>query len=328
VAAAWHAVTSGKQWRSDEAAYGFVLVDDHKFVAPDGKEKSRKPCAAELADGTACGRKRGEHEQRIPWVRVVEVTSGKHGWHVHVHTLMLWKRDSFTSTADWIKVAEHVAGRMYGRWERKVKALGFDCTEKGFDVRGARLRPGGNALHEYLVKLSNEVTGGMAKLAKDRGRTPFQILGDLLASGGEVGRFEADLELWHEWEAGSHGRRQTGWSGGLREWAVRYGAKLSTVEKSDEDIANESLQTTDGLVIAPKSWHRGLANNPGRQCEFLETVEAGGYEAAAAKLDSWGLSYIAKYDESDKPSPPDDVDERLATYAGMMALARAVRARR
>jgi hypothetical protein len=174
---------------------------------------------------------------------------------------------------------------MFGRFQRKVRALGFDCTPAGFDVRGARLQPG-NTLHEYFVKLSNEVTGGYAKLAKGKGRAPFQLLGDLIDAGGEVGQFEADLKLWREWEKASHGRRQMAWSKGLREWA---GLRR---EKTDEEIADESLDTPDGLVITSRSWERKLRTRYRKQCELLEAGERGGYDAAAALLDEWRVRYV------------------------------------
>lgn len=293
VAAGWNAVTSGKQWRSDEAAYGFVLVDDHEFAAVDlPPEPGRKRRVLKCRE---CGRSGGEHEKRIPWVRVVEATVGPNGWHVHVHTLLLWKNPGENHD----EVAMRVAVRMFLRWQRKVRKLGFDATPKGFDVRGARLQPG-NTLHEYFVKLSNEITGGHAKLAKGRGRTPFQVLGDIVDAGGESGQFEDDLKLWHEWEKASHGRRQIAWSKGLREWA---GLRR---EKTDQEIADESLETPDGLEIAPKSWKRELADRPWRQCELLEAAESGGYAAAAAKLDEWGVSYLmyAAFDDVGYVPPP------------------------
>ncbi len=168
---------------------------------------------------------------------------------------------------------------MFGRWQRKVRKLGFDCTPKRFDVRGARLQPG-NTLREYVVKVSNEITGGHAKLAKGRGRTPFQLLGDIVDAGGEVGQFEDDLKLWREWEKASHGRRQIGWSKGLREWA---GLRQ---EKTDQEIADESLETPDGLEITPRAWKRKLAGRQRRQCELLEAASPVGTRLLRPSLTS------------------------------------------
>jgi hypothetical protein len=267
VTAGWHAVTSGKQWRSDEAAHGFVLAGGHDF---DGEP--RKRCGR-------CGRSRGEHEKRIPWVRVVETTVGPNGWHVHVHALLLWKGDGGPDPAAL------VAGRAFLRWQRAVRRKGFDCSVKGFDIRGAKLRPG-NMLHEYFTKLANEVTGGQAKLARGKGRTPFQVLGAVVDAGGEAGRFEDDLKLWHQWEKASRGRRQVAYSKGLREWA---GLRK---DKEDEEIASETLDAPDELEISPRSWKDELAHRARRQCEVMEAAESGGYPAVAALLDGWHVSYV------------------------------------
>ena len=67
-----------------------------------------------------------------------------------------------------------------------MQKRGFDSFRDsgGLDVRMATLKPGkGSGLHEYFVKLSHEMTGGQAKLAKGGGRTPFQILNDVFETG-------------------------------------------------------------------------------------------------------------------------------------------------
>ena len=113
----------------------------------------------------------------VGWVRTVEVTHGANGWHVHVHALLIWENQVDQEQA------EFVGERMHRRWTRRVQKRGFDSLRDsgGLDVRMATLKPGkGSGLHEYFVKLSHELTGGQAKLAKGGGRTPFQILTDRL----------------------------------------------------------------------------------------------------------------------------------------------------
>ena len=80
------------------------------------------------------------------------------------------------------------------------------------------------------------MTGGHAKLAKGKGRTPFQVLGAIVDAGGEAWQFEDDLKLWRQWEKASRGRRQVAYSKGLREWAGLRKAK------EDEEIASETLE--------------------------------------------------------------------------------------
>lgn len=212
------------------------------------------------------------------WVKAVEVTQGKNGWHVHLHVLMIW-RTSISSD-----LAEHVGGRMHARWTKALQRRGFDSFRDsgGLDVRLATLDPsaGGIGLHEYFVKLSHELTGGQAKLAKGGGRTPFQLLQDALDTG-----LADDVERWWEWERASKGRRQVAWSKGLRDWA-----KLEP-EQSDEDIAEEELAGDDLLLIQPEGW-RALRHHPDRVCGLLEVAERKGYAAASDLLDQWGIGWL------------------------------------
>jgi hypothetical protein len=213
----------------------------------------------------------------VGWVKAVEVTRGRNGWHVHIHALMIWDK-SVT-----LQVAQHVGDRMWARWNRALQRRGFDSLRDagGLDVRMATLVPGGFGLHEYFVKLSHEITGGQAKLAQGGGRTPFQILADTLATVRETG----DVSDWREWEKASHGRRQIGWSKGLRDWAGL------DAEQDDDEVAAEQLQGDELLFLDLDSW-RALRGEPGRVCDLLEVAEDGGYRAAMTTLTGWGLGYM------------------------------------
>jgi Replication protein len=242
---AWARVTSGKQWVSDQAAYGLV-----------------------------------------GWVKAVEVTHGKNGWHVHIHVLMIW-RDKIGQAG-----AERVGQRMWNRWSRALQRYGFDSLRDsgGLDVRMATLQPGnGSGLHEYFVKLSHEITGGQAKLAKGGGRTPFQILSDAVEGLAD------DLDLWWQWERASLGRRQIAWSKGLREWA-----KLMP-EQTDEEIAQEELLGEDLLVIP--GWPK-LRRSPDDVCDVHDAAERGGLAAAGRVLDRLGVEWFPLQLPPKPPPPP------------------------
>lgn len=227
----------------------------------------------------------------VGWVKAVEVTQGKNGWHVHLHVLMIWRGQI------GLDAAEAVSERMWARWSRALrrfkpkngKAGGFDSLRKdsrghdvGLDVRLASLEPGldNTGLHQYFVKLSHEITGGHGKIAKGSGRTPFQLLTDALDTG-----LADDLERWWEWERASRGRRQIAWSKDLREWA-----KLGR-EQSDEEIAEEELPGEDVLLIEPDAWWQ-LRREPDKVCELLEAAERAGFPGASGLLDRWGLGWM------------------------------------
>jgi hypothetical protein len=218
----------------------------------------------------------------VGWVKAVEVTNGKNGWHVHLHVLMIW-RDKISHDS-----AQHVGDRMWSRWSRALQRKGFDSLRRdqhghdvGVDVRLASLAPDATGgLHEYFVKLSHEITGGQAKQAKGAGRTPFQLLTDGLDTG-----LADDLDLWGEWEKASKGRRQIAWSKGLREWA-----KLMP-EQSDEEIAAEEIEGYDLVLLPPATW-RELRADPDRVCQLLNAAERGGFEGATALLDRLALPWL------------------------------------
>jgi hypothetical protein len=207
------------------------------------------------------------------WVKAVEVTKGKSGWHVHLHALLIWSGE--VSVWD----ARTVGRRMWQRWDAGLRRRGFTSLrdQGGIDVRMASLVPGENGLHEYFTKLAHEITGGAAKIARGAGRTPFQIAADVFKLGEHD-----DVAAWHEWERASRGRRQIAWSQGLREWAG-LGA-----EQTDEQIAAAELESPDMLFIDPDSW-RALRRDPAAVCDLLDNAEDGGYPAAKRWLTVRGL---------------------------------------
>jgi hypothetical protein len=244
----------------------------------------------------------------VGWVRAVEVTHGRNGWHVHVHALLVWR--------DWLDQvdAEVIGERMWQRWTRALRRKGFDSLRDsgGLDVTMASLRPtaDGSGLHDYFVKLAHEITGGQAKLAKGGGRTPFQLLAEAVEGLAD------EVDLWHEWERASQGRRQMVWSTGrrsLRQWAG-LGA-----EQTDEEIAEEELTGADLVLLAPDSW-RELRQEPDQVCELLEATERAGFDAATSLLDLWGLDWSPGKAAPKYPPPLDDGRREAERLALMQAI--------
>lgn len=198
------------------------------------------------------------------YARVTEVTHGANGWHVHAHVLLFFDREIGRSSV------QHVAGRMYDRWERALHRKGFGAIrEHALDVRKAdefaadylakttyREDPELNAAAEAYVQarqqsarnLAGEAALGVFKQAKRGNRTPFGILHSIIA-GQRAGIDTSDDErLWREWERHSKGRRQLIWSrNGLRE---RVGLG---VEQSDEEIAEDDELRGEIAVWLPAS---------------------------------------------------------------------------
>ncbi|MDQ0733467.1 hypothetical protein QFZ57_004326, partial [Arthrobacter sp. B1I2] len=221
VSAGWNKVTSGRAWKDDQAAYGTTV--------------SRLVKTGKRAGETVT-------EKRIGFARVVEVTHGKNGWHVHIHALLFVRGDIVGSEA------LALGDRIFGRWLPALTDAGFGSPSlrHGVDVR--LLGPGDqDRISEYFAKsvygnanaakVGWEAAGSVNKIASKKfgNRTPFQILSDLVESGDAD-----DLDLWWAWEKASHGKRQLTWSPWLRA-ELALGA-----EESDQELADKEL---DGEVV-------------------------------------------------------------------------------
>lgn len=200
--AAWGLVTAGSGWKALQKRYGVGMAR----VVKSGKHAGETVYAP-----------------RIRMIRVVEVTHGKHGWHPHLHVLMLLPGNLGAAGL------EELGASVAARWADSLTELGFERPgESGTDVRpltDAEVREGW-----YLTKgsryssteaLAAEVANGVLKKGRAGNRAPFAILDNIraLADAGRGGLRQArrDRALWRDWETASRGRRQIAWSAGLRE---------------------------------------------------------------------------------------------------------------
>ena len=245
--AAWTASTSGAAWKADQAAYG-------------------SPFAREVKSGKRAGQI--VMDLRIPTIRVVEVTNGAAGWHVHVHALLFLPAHITTETLG------AVADGMFGRWSRSLVSNGLDAPtlRHGTDVKLLDSDEE-SGLSEYFTKTvygerktdgkaaSYEAARGDLKDAKNGNRTPFGILRSLLlAKSGEVDPSGLDLEhdtaLWREWEEQSKGRRQIAWSPGLRAMLIPDVEELTDEEIAEESPGGDDVAEVDAGTVRQIMRHR------------------------------------------------------------------------
>lgn len=204
------------------------------------------------------------------WLRVVEVTHGRHGWHVHIHAAL------FLPSSATVDQVDDLGGSMFATWAAALKRRGLSASrEHGVDAvlwDAADLSDGGR-LADYFTKQDyvDQVDAGKAALELTRAdlkrgrggnRSPFQILGDLV----ELGDAD-DLDRWEEWEKASKGRRQLTWSRGLRS------RLLSDDERTDDELAAEELGSADDdLVEIPADGWR-LVTTLGVESFILDAAE-------------------------------------------------------
>ena len=224
---AFQKVRSGRGWEKDSELYGSYLPRTVKT----GKNAGQV-----------------QYGFRIPYIRAMETTrTYKNGWHVHFH-ILLFVKDGITD--DEVAL---FGQSIYGRWANALVAKGLTSPtpRNGIDTKLVRRSSTANALGDYFTKHTyvgrikedkagyevayNAGKGGDFKdpytgRQVEKGRTPFGILADVV----ELGDAD-DLDLWHEWEQASKGRRQLTWSVGIRD-LLGIGD-----EETDESIAEKDL---------------------------------------------------------------------------------------
>lgn len=312
VQAGHHAITSGEIHQAEKERYGHVVSRELVTVCDvascgsvvDCKVKS---CGTDTPAGrkhalTDCGHggptKRAARHARVcmlgkyrvkavlPWVRVVEVTLGASGWHVHQHMVVFLPGDFTDSDRD------AVYDTWWGRWAEGAAAVGFDGAQK---VNRAIWIDNVDAVAKYTTKNTYtpadhitpeaagfEVARGDLKSGRFGNRSAMELLRDLVGS-----RSPADLALWHEFEQASRGRRQMTWAHGARELLIP-----DVEDLTDEEIAAQDLGSVDDslVVIGLASYRRSILYPQGRRALLLETAER---DPAAIfdLLDSWSVEW-------------------------------------
>lgn len=212
------------------------------------------------------------------YVRAVEVTHGRNGWHVHIHALVLVQ--GAVTTGD----VAHFEGWIVDRWSRAVVRRGAAAPlARAQDVRLVRDVADGD-LAAYVTKqtdLALELTQSQSKRARYAHSTV--PVWDLLTRVERDGDLDA-LDLWHEWERGSKGHMQLTWSKGLR-------AMLALgVERTDEEVAEQEAGDFDLLLITSEGWS-SLVGRPHLIPEVLVAAENSG-PALRAFLREHAVEYV------------------------------------
>lgn len=218
------------------------------------------------------------------WMRVVEVTHGSNGWHVHVHALLFMEPSHLTQDLAGLHAS------MFGRWSAGLAARGLARPLMvGQDARRIDGAADGD-LARYFTKavhgghrIALELTQSQTKQARNtHGTRPvWALLDDVLDQGDADG-----LDLWQEWERSSKGRRQVTWAQGFRQ---RLGL---LTERTDEQIAAEEMGTADDeLVLIDAAGWALIVKAPALIPQLLHVAEVGGLGAVRAFLHAHHVTY-------------------------------------
>lgn len=224
------------------------------------------------------------------WVRVWEVTHGRNGWHVHVHCVVVLAKGARQEHLD------RVGQGMFDRWSRGIVGAGLDAPRLvGQDWHLVGGEDASSALGEYLAKmveapeaqaasLGLELTHTMAGRSASslKTRPTWALLDDLVHFGEK-----SSLDRWREWERVSRGKRQVGWSKGLRE---QFAPDIE--ELTDADVVEQEIGSAHDDIVrwGAQQW-RELVAVPGRLVELLEAAEQVGPRLVRVLLDEWAVPY-------------------------------------
>lgn len=202
-------------------------------------------------------------------VRTVEVTSGRNGWHPHVHSLVFVPADCTDSDAI-VRAGLRAAGR---RWGESVERNGGSTdvrtsSSPGWDVRAVT---SSTDIAAYLTKVEAGWSGWSAgrELAKadqkTKGVTPWMLLEQAVAGDPRAAK------LFKVYERATRGLRRIVASPGL----------LDMVE--DDEAAVEQLDDDPVVIVTvpPGEWRRLLA---ARQAARLLSDVA---DLAAGRSSGW-----------------------------------------
>lgn len=203
------------------------------------------------------------------YIRAIEVTYGKHGFHPHVHALLFLDK-SLTE-----EELEEFKQWLFGYWIEAVgKAGARTPTEQGLNFQ--RVDKKGRVLAQYLSKVQAEkawtVGAEMTRTDFKKGRhkdslVPFQFLDDDSPLSEEQRG-----KLWREYYTVTKGRRAITWSQGLKD---RYVVE----EQSDEEILDGEKIQSDLLWSTTSAAYREMLKQGahlGAVC--LEHAECGEFE--------------------------------------------------
>jgi hypothetical protein len=262
------------------AAFGAYTLRHNAHTDPDRLWRGLSKCWQAVTRDGSVKRLRAALGY-VGTIRATECTVGVHGWHPHLHPVLLFARPVTVAEVALLHAVQFRA------WSRAAGRLGLDApTEGAQDLHVVTGATADAELADYFVKASYtldavgwEMTSTQTKArarAKDS-RTPW----DLLRSVRDNGDAD-DLDLWLTWERFSKGKRALTWSRGLRD-LVGLG-----VEREDEEVAEEVVGTSDDLLFTITDWAPFRAHAVWG-AELLSVIEHGGKAAGLAWCAEHGI---------------------------------------
>jgi len=197
------------------------------------------------------GQTRREWWNVLGSIKVLEVTHGDHGWHPHLHVLVLcedgWER---SRQALWSDLADSWSGWATRHGLRRPHDVhGFHVSPiwsaEGVGAYVAKVQEGASLGDDRSPgggKVGNELARLDWKTGRKGSRTPFEILRDAVETGDK-----ADFARWWHYEQVMRGKHAITWSDGLK-------ACFDLEEVTDQEILEEDQGGEPICVIPAETW--------------------------------------------------------------------------
>ncbi|HGO5294180.1 TPA: protein rep [Photobacterium damselae subsp. damselae] len=157
------------------------------------------------------------------FIRAVEVTHGKNGFHPHIHMIVFTDHETGSGLLDYV---------YYRAWVRACRLVGLPEPNR---IHGCTVQDGSFA-SDYVGKwgIEDEMTKANQKQAKDKGLTPWGLLRCVLDGDNPDYPVDRAKNLFRVYSAAFKGKRQLYWSNGLR--------KLLGLQKelNDQELARKA----------------------------------------------------------------------------------------
>ena len=226
-------------------------------------------------------------------VRAMEVTDGIHGWHVHLHVLLIHDGD----------LGEEARASLARRWAGAVVAELGDAAAPRVDGVGCNLQE--CSPHEegdYLSKLGLDLGFELSSSGTKSPRSGQNwSIWDLLAWSPLDPSSHA---RWLDWCRGSKGRKFLSWSGGFKKAA---GIGQTTDEDAASDEPKDAARVVDIGHLTPLEWRAVRRAMDGEAC-VLATYRDRGVAAGRALVVE-----LVERAERDDERAYDDRDENTPT---------------
>lgn len=244
----------------------------------------------------------------VGYVKAVEITHGRNGWHPHLHVLVMTEAPlSADATADFRGVVEAawVAGTTPAG--RRAPSSEFGVDVRPLHVRG-RLDRG--AVARYLAKVQDgegrarspalELARGDLKTGRCRSSTPFELLAQLrdARQAGRNHQYRRLAALWGEYERVTHGRHGIVWSRGLK-------ARLGVGEVTDEQLLEEALNEDARPLLYLDAWAWLAVCRSGSRSYVLDLAETASPAEVLAFVRGLVEQEHAAHEAAWEPEPPD-----------------------